>query len=174
MSPERPADQSVDKSARRLDGASERSAAARSPRERRGESWRLLGGRGERAGGPPADGQPEAEINGPRRSEAAGRRHGNPTRLSPSRDSAANYESCLKCRAERCRPPQRGPPADRRGDVGARPGLALESQASSEGARSEEGPGGEGRGGSSKLLRLLWRLLTPLFPSALRSSSLRQ
>lgn len=36
------------------------------------------------------------------------------------------------------------------------------SQASSEGARSEEGPGGEGRGGSSKLLRFLWSLLTPL------------
>lgn len=160
MSPEHltfnPADQSVDKSARRSGAASERSIAARNPREKSSQCWPLLKNSQEKADGFlanlfgfPADRQPEAKINGLNLYESMSRRHGNQTCLLPSQDSAANYENCLKCRAKCCRPPPRVPPAAMHGNMVARSGLTR-SRAEQEppcGSPSEHGPcGEEGKG----------------------------
>lgn len=157
-----PADQSVDKSPRTSQAASESSAAARDSREKSGEGSPLLKTSGETVGGAsadlfgvPADRQPEAKINRLNLYESMSRRHGNGTRL-PSQDSAALYENCLKCRAERCQPPPRVTPADTRGIVFARSALMKSQEAAphqephprptSGGSQSEDRPGEGGKG----------------------------
>lgn len=155
VSPEHPADQSVDKRAPRRSAASESGEAARNPRE----GSRLLKGGGEKVAGflvdlfgVPADRRPEAKISGLNLYESMSRRHGNQTRLPP-RDSAAIYENCLKCRAARCRPPPRVTPAAVFGSVPAKSreqeaaaDEAPRCQASGEEPPSEDGPHGEGKG----------------------------
>lgn len=151
MSPEHPADQSVDKSARRPGAASESGVTARNPRE---GSPLLKGGREKVAGfladlfSFPTDRRPEAKINGLNLYESMSRRYGNQTR-SPSRDSAAIYENCLKCVAALCRPPPRVvfrsvPTKSREHEAAANQEPCC--QISCEEPRSEDGPRGEGKG----------------------------
>lgn len=174
-----PADQSGDKSARRPDAASERSIAARNPREESGGSWSPLKTSLADLFGFPADRRPQARINGLNLYESMSRRYGNRTCLLPSQDSAGNYEDCLKCAAERCRPPPRVTPADMYGNMSARSGptkspAEQEScwQTSSEGSQSQDGPRGEGEGLLNASALPLVSLLTPLcFESSLCSSS---
>lgn len=188
LSPERPtfspADQSVDKWAGQWDAASERS---RNPQEDSGESWRLLKTSRGKAGrfcpdlfGSPANRRLEAKINGLNLYESMSRRHGNRTCLSPSQDSAANYENCLKCGADRCHPPPRVTPADMYGNMVARSGLteresrkheaAAEQERHCEGSQSQEGPcGEEGKGllsfcASISVCLLLFALSLPFVP----------
>lgn len=155
MSPEHPADQSVDKSARRPGVASESGVTAKNPRE---GSPLLKGGR-EKGGGLladlfsfPTDRRPEAKINGLNLYESMSRRYGNQSRL-PSRDSPAIYENCLKCVAALCRPPPRVAPADVFGSVPAKSreheaaaNQEPRCQISGEEPRSEDRPRGEGKG----------------------------
>lgn len=158
-SPEHPADQSADKSVRRPAAASESGVVARNPRE----GLPLLKTGREKVGrfladlfSFPADREPEAKINGMNLYESMSRRYGNQTCL-PSRDSATNYENCLKCRAERCRPPPRVTPAHVYGSVFARSGpTSQERQAVANQEtpcqttggewQSEAGPHGGGKG----------------------------
>lgn len=151
MSPEHPADQSVDKSARRPGAASEGGVTARNPRE----GSPLLKGRREKVAvfladlfSFPTDRRPEAKINGLNLYESMSRPYGNRTCL-PSRDSAAIYENCLKCVAAVCRPPPRvvfgSVPAKSR-DHEAAANQEPHCQISGEEPESEDRPCGEGKG----------------------------
>lgn len=158
-SSEHPADQSSDKSVRRPAAASESGGAARNPREGlpllktgREKVVRFLADLFSF----PAGREPEGKITGPNLYESMSRRYGNRTCL-PSRDSATNYENCLKCRAERCRPPPRVTPAHVYGSVFARSGPTSQEheavanqetrcQTTGEEWQSEAGPGGGGKG----------------------------
>lgn len=180
--PLNPADQSVDKSAGRCDAASESSAAARNPLVEAGESLSLLKTSREKAdsflgdlSGFLADRQPEGKINGLFLYESMSRRHGNPTCLLPSQDSAANYENCLKCRAERCRPPPRVTPSGMYGNMGGRWGLAESRGRPEQKPRrrppSQEGPSGEeGKGLPTAAALPLVSLFTLCFETSLCSS----
>lgn len=162
-----PADQSVDGSA----GPSDAARETQRPRETSGASAWLLKSSRQRAGGLladlfgfRADRRPEAKMNGLNLYEPMRRRYGNRTRLLPPHDSAANYDKCLKCRAERCRPPPPPPPRVRPADVSARSGPMKTQQprcqTPSEGSQSQDGPcGGEGKG---LLKASSLSLLTPL------------
>lgn len=154
-SPEHPADQSADKSVRRPAAASESGVAARNP----WEGLPLLRTGREKVVGFladlfsfPTDREPEAKITGLNLYESMSRRYGNQTCL-PSRDSAANYETCLKCRAERCCPPPRVTPAHVYGSVFARLSREHEAvanqethcQTTGEESQSEASPRGGGK-----------------------------